>query len=174
MRNSSVFFACSSIIALATGCDPGSVDGGNTDELLCSAEMNITGSFAIGDPKPAEITGCWAVGTWTFSMVVGATNDCSPAPVPLPQYQLKIERDLASEDPDYTLLYTYLTDPNDMTVEMSVSGDGGGLCEADLVIYADAGKTVWNLHPSLQADNSINGLGDYEKHTLNQIPQSGP
>ena len=171
MRTASVIFACTSIVALAAGCDPGSVGDGQ-DELQCSAQMTITGSFAVGTPKPAEISGCWPIGTWTFAMTVDDHN-CAAAPTPLAEYQIRVDRDLASEDPDYTWLYTYVTDPNDQDVHIGVTSGGGGLCEAEVILYADSGKTVWNLHPALQADNTLTGLGDYEQHTQNQIPQDG-
>jgi hypothetical protein len=170
MRTTSVIFACSSLVAFAAGCDPGSV-GSDTDEIVCSAPLAITGSFAVGTPKPAEISGCWPIGTWTFAMTVGE-HDCAAAPQPLAQYQIRVDRDLASEDPDFAWLYTYVTDPDDMNADISVTSGGGGLCEAEVMLYANAGKTVWNLHPALQADNSLTGLGDYEEHTQNQIPSS--
>jgi hypothetical protein len=169
MRTPYVIFACTSIAALAA-CDPGSV-GTEEDAIVCSAQMNITGSFAVGTPKPAEISGCWPIGTWTFTMTVAGHN-CGAAPTPLPQYQIRVDRDVASEDPDYTWLYTYVTDPNDMHAEVSVTSGGGGLCEAEVLLYQDEGLTIWNLHPALQADNTLNGLGDYEEHTVTQIPTS--
>jgi hypothetical protein len=172
MRTLSVIFACTSIAALASACDPGSVDGGSTDELLCSAPLTITGTFAVGDPQPAEVSGCWPIGTWTFSMTVGE-HDCGAAPTPLAEYQIKVERDLTAEDPDFTWNYTYVTDPGDTTAHIGVTSGGGGLCEAELLVYANSGKTVWNLHPALQAGGTINGIGDYEEHSLNQIPQGG-
>jgi hypothetical protein len=174
-------FACVAAFT-AAGCDPGSVGGGDDDDtgpgpgpgvdkLVCSAGLTLAGTFAVGTVKPAEISGCWPIGTWTFTATVGS-SDCSTAPTPLPQYQVKIDRDLTSTDPDYTWTYSYLTDPNDMTAHVGVTSGGGGLCEGEVLIYSADGKTVWNMHPALQADNSINGTGDYEVHTLNQVPQS--
>jgi hypothetical protein len=168
--------AAGSAAALLAGCDPGSVgddDGQVTDELLCSAELTTTGTFTVGTPKPAEINGCWPIGTWTFTVAVGA-HDCSAAPTPLAQYQIRVDRDLTAEDPDYTWIYSYLTDPNDMTANVSVTSGGGGLCEGIVMVYANDGKTVWNMHPGLQADNSLTGAGEYEEHTVNQVPQTGP
>lgn len=166
--------AVGSAAALLTGCDPGSVDDGGqvTDELLCSAGLTMTGTFTVGTPKPAEISGCWPIGTWTFTAAVGE-HDCAAAPTPLPQYQIRVDRDLTSEDPDFSWIYTYVTDPNDATADVSVTSGGGGLCEGIVMVYSADGKTVWNMHPALQADNTLNGTGDYEVHTINQVPQSG-
>lgn len=170
MRTGSVLFALL-LMAAAAGCDPGSV-GSEQDEIVCSAQMNITGTFAIGAPQPAEISGCWPIGTWTFQLAV-ADHNCSAAPTPLAEYQIRVDRDVASEDPDYTWIYTYVTDPNDTTAHVGVTSGGGGLCEAEVILYQDDGLTVWNLHPALQADMTLTGLGDYEEHTVNQIPQQG-
>lgn len=159
-------------LALVAACDPGSVDDGQTqDELVCSASLTMAGTLAVSAPKPAEIDGCWPIGTWTFTATVGE-HDCSAAPTPLAQYQIKVDRDLASEDPDYTWTYEYLTDPS-VTADIGVTSGGGGLCEAIVMLYSADGKTVWNMHPALQADNTLNGTGDYEVHTVTQIPTEG-
>jgi hypothetical protein len=107
--------AIGSAAALLGGCDPGAVEDGTIeDEILCQAELTMVGTFAVGTPKPDEINGCWPIGTWTFTATVG-THDCAQAPTPLPQYQIRVDRDLTSEDPDYSWLYTYVTDPADTT-----------------------------------------------------------
>jgi hypothetical protein len=170
---SAVGFAVGSIAALGAGCDPGSVGDDDVvqDELLCSAALTITGTFTIGTPKPVEINGCWPIGAWTFTAAVGE-HDCAAAPTPLPSYQIRVDRDTTSEDPDYSWLYTYVTDPADATADVSVTSGGGGLCEGIVVVYSADGKTVWNMHPGLQADNTLLGTGDYEIHTANQVPSS--
>ena len=165
MRTPLILAATVSAFALA--CD-GSV-GDAEDEIICSTQFAVTGS-AVLETKPAEIGGCWPVGTWTFTLTQTG-NSCATAPTPLAQYQMKVERDLAAPEPDHTYNYTFLTDPTDMTVQLGSSSGGGGLCEGEILIYADAGKSVWNLHPALQADNTLTGLGDYEQHTTDQIPK---
>ncbi|MEZ4368492.1 MAG: hypothetical protein R2939_19765 [Kofleriaceae bacterium] len=152
----------------ATACDIGSVDG-DEDAVVCTAALTITGTFTVQTPQPEEISGCWPIGLWTFTAAV-ADHDCAAAPTPLPQYQVRFERDLSSADPDYTWIGTYPTDPGDAFAHVSVSSGGGGLCEAELVVYSPTGETVWNLHPALQADGSITGQGDYDLHTVDQRP----
>jgi hypothetical protein len=164
MRITSLLLAGS--IASLVACD-GSVT--EEDKLVCSAPLTLSGSFAIGDPKPAAINGCWPVGTWTFTATVGTTT-CNPAPTPLAQYQFKGERDLTAPEPDYTWNYTYLTDPADVTAHIGVTSGGGGLCEGEVILYSADGKTLWNMHPALQADNTLTGLGDYEVHTTDKRP----
>ncbi len=172
---SSFFISMSAgaVALLAAGCDPGSVDTGQIDdEIVCMAALTHTGTFAVGTPKPAEISGCWPLGTWTFTTTVGA-HDCGSAPQPLAQYQIRVDRDLTSEDPDYSWLYTYVTDPADTTAQVSVTSGGSGLCAGNLVVYSADGKTVWNMHPALNADDTIGGTGEYEVHTASQIPREG-
>ena len=167
------------LATLAAGCDPGSVDdggGGNgggvgtDDRITCMAALNIAGTFTASTPKPDTISGCWPIGTWTFRVTV-ADHDCPSAPEPLAEYVMRVDRNTASEDPDFSWLYSFVTDPA-ATTRMKVSSGGGGLCEGGLVIYSADGKTIWNLHPALQADGSLNGVGDYEVHTTNQVPQT--
>lgn len=163
----------SSVLSLAAlaACN-GSVDTGDEDQIICSADLTVSGSFAIGAPKPADISGCWPVGTWTFTATVGSTT-CGSPPVPLAQYQIRVDRDTAAEEPDHTFLYTYLTDPADTTRHIGVTSGGGGLCEAELLLYSADGKKRWNFHPGLQADSTLVGLGEYEEHTRTTIPSGG-
>ncbi|HUQ06302.1 MAG TPA: hypothetical protein VM261_27545 [Kofleriaceae bacterium] len=176
MRTTSTIFASlvGSLGLFATACDPGSVDTGNgTDELLCSTSLTMVGTFAVGTPKPAEINGCWPIGTWTFAATVGE-GDCTDMPAPLAEYAIRVDRNLESEDPDFSWLYTYVTDPADMTASIDVTSGGGGLCEATVMLFSADGKRVWNMHPALQADNSVTGIGDYEVHTTDQVPAEDP
>ncbi|MBP6629681.1 MAG: hypothetical protein KBG28_20320 [Kofleriaceae bacterium] len=163
----------------AAGCVGAADDGGgggggggggsgDVDRITCSAELGITGTFAVGDPRPAEIMGCWPIGTWTFTATVGASN-CPAAPPLASQYQFRGERDLTSEDPDYTWVYTYLTDPTDTMVRVSVSSGGGGECEGSIQLFSADGKTLTLLKPALQEDGvTLTGFGQYEIHTLDQ------
>lgn len=166
MRNRTLFLA-TALTALALGCD-GSV-GQEDDELLCSTQFTVSGT-AVLETKPADVSGCWPVGTWTFTLAQTA-NSCNPMPTPLGQYQIRIERDLAAEEPDHTFLYHYQTDPADATATVSVSSSAGGVCEGILLLYSADGKQVWNLHPALHPDSTIDGLGDFETHSTNQIPK---
>ena len=53
---------------------------------------------------------------------------------------------------------------------MKVSQGGAGLCEGELQIFSADGKTVWLLKPSLYADNSILGDGEFAIFAENQWP----
>jgi len=54
----------------------------------CTAQFTTAGTFAYSTPPPTGYTGCWPIGTWTFT-ATRVMNDCSPEPMTLPQYQIK-------------------------------------------------------------------------------------
>ncbi|MBK9029929.1 MAG: hypothetical protein IPL61_01070 [Myxococcales bacterium] len=165
MRITTLLFT-TTFAALIGGCDGSVADDG--DQLICSAQLAHVGTTVL-EAQPVGISGCWPVGTWTFTTTVTA-NACGSTPMPLAQYQIKIERDLAAEEPDHTFIYSYLTDPADTTAAVSVTSGGGGECEGEVLLFSPDGRKVWNMHPALQADGSLTGIGDYEEHSTSQIP----
>jgi hypothetical protein len=170
-----------SIAALGLGlaaCDTGTagddVQGDDTeDRITCMADLDLTGSFAIGYPQPAEISGCWPIGTWTFTATV-VNNTCTDTPTLEPSYAFRVDRDTGSADPDYMWLYS-ITSPaqGDAHNAVKVSSGGGGLCEGGMQIYSSDGKQEWNLHPSLNADASLDGIGTFQIHTTDVRPPLG-
>lgn len=154
-------------ILVVAACDTGvagdDTAGDDQDSITCSASLALTGSFVISDPLPVGRSGCWPIGTWTFSATV-VDNSCPTAPDFLPSYVFVASRDLSATDPDYTWLFD-VTTPNDQYSWAGVSAGGVGLCEGMVMVYSDDGKNVWNMHPELYADNTLSGIGDYEMHT---------
>ena len=143
----------------------------DTDEILCTTSFSLTGTYTISDPKPTTVTGCWPIGSWSFSPTV-TSNNCTPSPTPDGNYTFTVARDTTSAEPDFDWLYSYPADP---TAELHVSSGGGGLCEATLLIYSTDGKQVFNFHPALPdlnldglADGTIDGNGTFEIHTKDQ------
>src|SRR5665647_77227 len=78
--------------------------------ITCRAHFMLTGSFVEGTPaRPTDpdtgmpMTGCWPVGTWTFTAAIDTaataaeTHPCAPAPGVLPSYSFKVDR---TEDPN--------------------------------------------------------------------------
>jgi hypothetical protein len=175
MKRLAGILSTSVIVLGVAACDTGSAGGGDDlngddsieDEITCMADLDITGTFTQSALPPSPDTGCWPIGTWTFQQSI-VSNDCSPTPTPASQ-QFRVDRDTASAEPDFTWIYTYLTDPSANT-DLSVTSGGAGLCEGILKIFSDDGKSVWNLHPMLQADLSLIGNGTFEVHTRDQRP----
>jgi hypothetical protein len=130
---------------------------------ICEAMLALSGSFAPSTPKPDDVAGCWPVGRWTFSATV-EMNSCEQPPKLEPQYQFDVVRD--AEDVE---TYAYFTDPADERAFIKVTSGGGGLCEGGLLIYSDDGKEILNLKPALQADQTLNGFGEYDVYQCDQF-----
>jgi hypothetical protein len=157
-------------IALWAGCDTGSAGddqpGDDDNDVVCTAELDIAGSFVQTSPPPTPETGCWPIGTWTFQATV-VTNDCATAPTP-GQESFRVDRDTAAPEPDFTWIYTYLTTPATNTADISVSSGGVGECEGQLLLFNSDGKEMWSLRPALLLDSSLAGHGTFSIHTRDQ------
>lgn len=53
---------------------------------------------------------------------------------------------------------------------VKVSQGGSGLCAGSVELYSTDGKTVFNLRPELNSDNSITGDGEYAIFATDQWP----
>lgn len=158
----------------ACGVGDGAIaDTDNRDETLgivCNATFTTTGTFQAGTPaRPTTVpTGCWPVGTWTFTAKVD-TNECAKAPSVAASYSFRVDR---ASDPDPTKdiglveSYTYLGDKS-MLYKIGVSESGSG-CEGGLELYSADGTEYWNLKPLLGDTGSIGGFGEYAKYSTSQ------
>jgi hypothetical protein len=139
--------------------------------ILCNAEFNVTGTFTAGTPaRPPEVpTGCWPVGTWTFTASQRA-NDCDPAPVQLAtSYSFRVDRAVnpdPTQDIGYEESYTYLGDASNF-YRLKVTEGGGGECEGGLELFSDDGTEFWNLKPMLTG-TVIDGFAEYSKYDTDQ------
>ena len=136
----------------------------------CTAQMDVTGSFVQSKAPPVHedgtpYTGCWPIGTWTFSATV-TTTDCDAKPALLPQYQFKVDEALDADGIPYQV-NTYMTDPS-VRHRVKVSQGGDGLCEGELNLFSADGKEVWIIKPELYADLHLGGDGEYSMHKEDQ------
>lgn len=162
---------------LATAaCDTGSVGPGaggpdaNLDRntplgIVCNATFKTQGTFAISLAQPANVGGCWPIGTWTFTATMD-TNECPNPPALLPQYQFKVD-ELTDADGNPYQVDTYLTDPSAHN-RLKVTEGGDGLCEGSVELYSNDGLQYWNLKPELNADQSVTGFGEYALYNSDQ------
>lgn len=170
--------ACIFLSVLVGACGVGEEGGPIVTEepdeklgILCRADFSVTGTFTAGAPaRPAEVpTGCWPVGTWTFTAAL-ETNECGAAPTQLEtSYSFRVDR---STNPDPTMdigweeSYTYLG--NDAVLHrLKVSEGGGAECEGGLELYNADGTEFWNLKPA-QGGTTINGFAEYAKYDSDQ------
>ena len=95
-----------SAILLATGClvESQGPDLTGPDMLgrICTQDIVTTGSFVQSKAAPPNedgtpYTGCWPIGTWTFTASYGAGGNCETKPALLPQYQFKVEEMLDAD-----------------------------------------------------------------------------
>ena len=142
------------------GGGPGPVVG----NLLCTSVLSFSGTYTQGNAPPSDFAGgCWPDGTWTFTANIDSTDCTSNAPTVLPQYTFTV-----TEDTDYNDTVVYQNDPTNMYVSAKISGGEGGVCVGAFLIFSADGKTVWNLRPAMQADNSLNGHGDIKVYDADQ------
>ena len=128
----------SAFFILAAGCGVGD-DGGtnpnpNPNGRVCGAVLATSGSFTpdAANPPPTDYEGCWPVGMWTFTVAV-SMNDCSAAPTPLAQYQMK-GIVMPDQNGDPLPEMTYVTAPGPRVIAKYSEG-GSGLCEGELDLY---------------------------------------
>lgn len=132
--------------------------------LICQATLSISGTYTQGNAPPADYEPgtCWPDGMWTFTATV-TDSDCQNTPSLEPQYQFQVV-----EDADFNDTITYVTDPNNMNITTKISGGDGAICVGAFLIFSADGKTIYNLRPALQADNSLNGQGDIQVYDADQ------
>ncbi|MCX5748213.1 MAG: hypothetical protein NT062_37620 [Proteobacteria bacterium] len=145
---------------------------------------SVTGQTAIpdndGDGQP-DISGCWPQGKWTFTTAIDTANasTCSPSPTPLPSYEVQIDYGCypvgkscdPGAPPETAGNYgfeTKLVTATDMRNKVKYSSGGGGLCEGLFELFSADGKEVWNFHPTLNADLSIKGSGEFSRYSTDQ------
>src|SRR5690606_725430 len=90
-------------LVLSTGClvqSQGGDDGppDSTDMLgrICTTSLKVNGSFVQSKAPPdhddgTPYTGCWPIGTWTFTATIEGESDCTNQPTLLPEYQFKVD-----------------------------------------------------------------------------------
>jgi hypothetical protein len=141
----------------ATGCVGGALSGDeNRNELgiQCEAALRLEGSFTATQAQPADVFGCWPVGTWRFTATVTQT-DCSAAPALEQEYTFEVTRDA-----EEAYHIAFVNNPSSPFLKMKVSGDGGGMCSGGFEIFSADSRTVTNLKPMLQANGILAGHGE--------------
>lgn len=168
--------ATTSLLLFLIGCTgdapPGGGGGGDPDidpdPRTCVANLSTSGTFEVdASADPSVSSGCRPWGTWTFTTAI-VSNNCTPAPT-VQQYKFKVTQKLDDVGDPLPNEYTYLTDPAARSM-VKVSQGGSGLCAGSVELYSTDGKTVFNLRPELNSDNSITGDGEYAIFATDQWP----
>lgn len=204
--------ACIFVSLLAVGCGVGNDDleetPTNPNGLTCSDAFKISGTFAPGTPaRPidmdtgAPITGCWPVGTWTFTVtrdpgadnVLDLTGDGAPdrcgevakttAPTIDASYAFTVKREYVVEPTEEGYIESYqmtgaVEDAQQIRWNgkvlhrLKVTEGGGGECEGGVEIYSADGLNYWNLKPALTG-TTLSGFGDYAAYEKSQLVENG-
>ena len=172
-RTIGAFVLLGTLVLGACGVGDEKADTDNRDEqlgIVCNATFTTTGTFVAAAPmRPAEVTGCWPVGTWTFTAKVDA-NECAQAPALLPSYSFKVDRAVnpdPAKDEGYFESYTWLGG-NELTVrKLDVSEIASG-CQAGLEMFTADGTQFWNMRPHLAPNGTVTGFGEYALYDSNQ------
>jgi hypothetical protein len=193
MRLAGISVVFSTIAACTSGTSaPG---GGTTDAprgppseagttqlgILCSTFYSSSGTFVpnAADPPPANFTGCWPIGAWTFTLTLstdttmgGGIDTCTTGghePTALAKYQFTGTTTL-DQDGDPVEHFTYKAQSNDPNVHttIKVTEGGTGICQGGMSLFDTTGTKVWTLSPELNLDNSITGSAEYDLYGSNQ------
>jgi len=189
IAGASVLFAT---LVVTTACGVGDDAGSNTDDrndklgIICNASFKMSGTFtpvAAGSPgaRPIDpdtmmpLTGCWPVGTWTFTAAMD-TNECTTTPAVIPQYSFRVDRAEGADMQGLVDSYTNLTSIGDLQWHLAVSSNGQG-CEGSFEFGSPDGKQYWNMQPVLinplsgaAPTTQITGSGDYSMFTTESWP----
>jgi hypothetical protein len=158
------------LAACGVGDDPVSDDRNENLGIDCNATFTTAGTWTAAAPaRPADVpTGCWPVGTWTFTAKVD-TNECAAPPALLPSYSFKVDRAVNPDptmDIGYVETYTWFGDQA-LLFKLAVSETGSG-CEGGLELYSVDGMEYWNMKPLLQDNGTVAGFGEYAHYTMSQ------
>jgi hypothetical protein len=135
--------------------------------LLCTAKLTVAGTYVQGNPAPSDLGGgCWPDGTWTFTATITDDGGCSAVahnPTLPSQYQVTVVQDDNFDD-----TFTFVTDPTNMYTQFGINSGDGGICTGIFEWTSDDGFTNFVMQPSLQADNSLNGNGNFQVFDADQ------
>lgn len=165
------------------GCLGDASSGGEANGavgLQCSADLNVTGTFAptdgVGggtDPEdPESGWSCIPVGTWSLNVEVADQGDCSEVPI-LSQYVYTITEDgMDTGRADYVTVYQ--EDPNGDLSYLKVTIEGP--CIGNFEHFSSDGTQVTTLRPFVDTDGgdfTIGGVGTYELFAESQRDNAG-
>lgn len=146
----------------------------NPNRLQCSEAFRITGTWTPKEPlKPVDVSGCWGVGTWSFTVAVDSTapvlditgdgqgDRCQGAAAPqlAPGYSFEVNKVMDDDGWVETWAYTGPTTFHSL-YQLKVSEGGGGECEGGLTLISADRKSMWNFKPALN-NGTLTGQGDF-------------
>jgi hypothetical protein len=139
--------------------------------IICEARFDLSGTFVAGTPsRPAELSGCWPVGEWTFTAKL-AENSCTTPEggaatiATLPSYRFTVGRVEGADMQGYVDTYSWAGDMAAVR-RLKVTAGGGGECEGGLELFSADGTQFWNMKPN-QTGGVLTGTGEYALYNEN-------
>jgi hypothetical protein len=128
--------------------------------IICQSTLNVTGTFVQGIDQPADLNGCWPVGTWTVNATIDRLG-CDPQPnFGADEFTESFVYDVTYDEENTQILVGYANDPDDERVNLKISTAGDSLCHGSMDHFALDG-TVIGFRPTLQLDGTLEGIGTY-------------
>jgi len=153
-------------------CTSGDSQSMMANDLQCSAQVSLTGTFTPDGSRPAAYDGCWGAGTWMFTAsITSSTCDSNPAIAPSYQFTAKSEADM-NGDPIVDVFTLNAPDPSTMENIVKISQLGNSMCEGEVDICSPDMLTVWQLRPDVveATGNGITGQGEVIKYSSAHCP----
>ncbi len=140
--------------------EPGVDDRLDALGIICESTLTVSGTFVESLAQPADLMGCWPIGTWTVTATVDRLG-CDPQPAFGSEdlalswvYEVTYDEEASSHN------VQFVGDPADERVNLKISTSGDSLCHGAMDHYALDG-TVVGFRPTLQLDGTIEGIGTY-------------
>lgn len=129
-------------------------------DIICESTLIVTGTFVEGIAQPAELLGCWPVGTWTVMATIDRLGCRSQPDFVTGDYAGNWVYEVVYDDEASTHNVQFLNDPDDDRVNLKISTSGDSLCHGAMDHFA-LDNTVVGLRPTLQLDGTLQGIGTY-------------
>lgn len=170
-----------SAASCGVGSDKPAFDPDNPNYYACSSGYTLTGTFAAAAPaRPADVGGCWGVGTWTFTAAIdpaytavditgdGQPDKCADSAMPTlaASYSFSVTRVMGERGWDEVV--TFNGEVSQLH-RLKVSEGGGRECEGGLELYLPGDVDFLNFKPNQSTDSTvIDGRGDFVRYSFPQ------
>jgi hypothetical protein len=128
----------------------------NEPDILCRAELAVTGNLQPPGAPPLAEEGCVPFGTWTVNVEMVDQGECQEVPF-YNQYVYEV----TPEPNEGGYLVVYTAEPMSENVQMKITEGGPGDCEGSFEHHSGDGKAILVLKPH-ERDLAITGHAYYE------------
>lgn len=138
----------------------------DTLDIVCRSELIMTGSYTLGDPKPAGTSGCWGIGAWKVNGTV-QRKGCDPQPNLLSEYVYEVTRDTEAD----ATIAVYSEDKQSKNATAAISANSDG-CIGLFTHYERDIKAAWDFHINLKDETTLEGTGTFTVYEFDPHPEA--